>query len=685
MPLTLNTPIMGSRPDFDPEQILLMMPGDSDEDHESLEAIKKWAEVAGIDPAVPSAQALVETANLTSVRYRRDKNLSGMGIVSDGTAQPFYIPDVDASARLFIQCLYSLVTRGRHPNIPLWPEGEEWFARVWLPKVKSAAMPKVSVLGDLGLRYTEAGDSRATWSWEDGKVPQDTYGKKLISRLNQFYPNLPDRSSAPQEPDDEEPQFATWRQQIDIMFGPGRNVTQGYGVDSGAADYSYGAGHGLNGHQHTGLDVGMPYGTKMYAPAEATVVCAGTGVGDGVQGLSCDAFNDWGDGNGSGSKKGIGRIELLFPDGRSLIYGHSRTSAVKPGDKVKRGQFLGTSGGMNGAHIHLEAREFRNGTYWLIDPKDLLETLPITSEEPMAGSPFDIVRNIWVDAPVTKQRDGQGYNVGTRQVIGIIQHETQGRGAGEWYRQFFSCPSGERCEDALVDYLIDREGKIYQFQDPFTSNRIPWASGGTPNRNSAIGKAVNDKYGNVNKYYAAVEIVKTDAERMTSSQIEATGRLTAYIMARCGYPANDWKYPDSLGGSIATSANHSDVSITTCRIDDADRAAFENRCTVLLEAFQKDGGTTTPPPPPEPEIVPGVDWGIAKRAFDNPTIPGYVLTKGGPLSNAYLERAKQTGQFPRLVDRWAYADGRVYYPFSNGDIALFTESDKKIRWIGPAT
>ena len=83
-------------------------------------------------------------------------------------------------------------------------------------------------------------------------------------------------------------------------------------------------------------------------------------------------------------------------------------------------------------------------------------------------------------------------------------------------------------------------------------------------------------------------------------------------------------------------------------------------------------------------LTPGVYFAIAKRAFDNPSNPAlknYVLTKGGKLSELYIARVKQTGQLPKLIDRWAYDDGRVYYPFSNGDMALFNDKDKSIRWI----
>lgn len=191
MSLQTTDTIVGTRPGFDPSLILGRMEGPDTKDAAFAVALAGWCTVAGIDPAIPFAQWLLETDDGKSIRWNRDLNASGMGIVADGTVQPFTITDVDISARLFVQCLYALVYRKRHPDIQLPPEVNRWFDQVWLKKVRSPAMPDVRTVGDLGLRYTENGDSRATWSWEDGKVPQDTYGKKLVNRLAQFYPNLP--------------------------------------------------------------------------------------------------------------------------------------------------------------------------------------------------------------------------------------------------------------------------------------------------------------------------------------------------------------------------------------------------------------------------------------------------------------------------------------------------------------
>lgn len=199
MGIAANTPIMGYR-DVDQNEIYSRLDRPDKKDADALTSLKKWADIAGIDAGVADAQALLETGNFRSTRYHNDNAIAGVGITSDGTIQPFTLDSVDESVQLYIQCLYSLVNRKAHPDIPLDGAVLRWFNSVWLPKVQSNAMPNVTTVGDLGLRYTENGDSRATWSWEDGKVPQSTYGTKLKNRLAEFYPNLPDRSKKPTTP-----------------------------------------------------------------------------------------------------------------------------------------------------------------------------------------------------------------------------------------------------------------------------------------------------------------------------------------------------------------------------------------------------------------------------------------------------------------------------------------------------
>jgi soluble lytic murein transglycosylase-like protein len=154
------------------------------------------------------------------------------------------------------------------------------------------------------------------------------------------------------------------------LFGQGAAVHDWgeFGAASGNGLYGYGTSYGLNGTQHTGLDVAMGVGTQLFAPTGGVVTCAGTGRGSGADGGGCAAFSDY-FGNGAG------RVEVQLDNGAVLIYGHSSTAAVRPGQRVTAGTLLGTSGGMNSPHIHLEARvrDASMPSGWrIVDPRTVL-------------------------------------------------------------------------------------------------------------------------------------------------------------------------------------------------------------------------------------------------------------------------------------------------------------------------
>jgi murein DD-endopeptidase MepM/ murein hydrolase activator NlpD len=147
------------------------------------------------------------------------------------------------------------------------------------------------------------------------------------------------------------------------------NVTFDFGAEGGPNLYGYGTAYGLNGTQHTGIDISMPLGSNIYAPMAGTVTCGGTGNGPGAGGGGCAAFNDYMGG-------GNGRIEVQLDNGSVLIFGHTSGTNVQPGQRIAAGALLGRSGGMNGAaHVHLEARVRDNATssgWRIVDPRTVL-------------------------------------------------------------------------------------------------------------------------------------------------------------------------------------------------------------------------------------------------------------------------------------------------------------------------
>ena len=169
---------------------------------------------------------------------------------------------------------------------------------------------------------------------------------------------------------------------LQIIFG-GRPtpITFRFG-EVGGALYEYGPGHGkglVSANQHTGLDVGVAYNTPIHSLAAGEVLCAGD-AGRELWGQGCGAFNDTGDLGPGSPKLGIGNITILQDNGYKITYGHCRQAFVSPGERVAAGQQIGTSGGMFGAHTHIDVvtcqPELTGSTvscYWLWDPETTLK------------------------------------------------------------------------------------------------------------------------------------------------------------------------------------------------------------------------------------------------------------------------------------------------------------------------
>jgi murein DD-endopeptidase MepM/ murein hydrolase activator NlpD len=99
---------------------------------------------------------------------------------------------------------------------------------------------------------------------------------------------------------------------------------------------------------HSGVDIGAPAGTPIYAAADGIVVTAG-----------------WTGGYGKA-------VIIDHGNGIATLYGHSSALYVSPGQPVKRGQLIaatGSTGFSTGPHLHFEVRV--NGTP--VDPLAYLQ------------------------------------------------------------------------------------------------------------------------------------------------------------------------------------------------------------------------------------------------------------------------------------------------------------------------
>jgi len=154
-----------------------------------------------------------------------------------------------------------------------------------------------------------------------------------------------------------------------VLFGGDYpKVTYGFLSDEGYPYYEFGVGHGTTkATQHTGDDVPVPFGTTLYAPASGVVECVGE-RGTPHWGQACGAYTDTGDAGPDGKIIGVGNITIYLDSGHKLTLGHCRTCDWSVGSRIEKGAKIGSSGGQNGAHTHVEISVERDGTYWLIDP-----------------------------------------------------------------------------------------------------------------------------------------------------------------------------------------------------------------------------------------------------------------------------------------------------------------------------
>lgn len=122
----------------------------------------------------------------------------------------------------------------------------------------------------------------------------------------------------------------------------------GYGF--GSPDTAYASG------KHPGIDLGLPFGTPIYAAEQGTVVLAGwmTGLGN--------------------------TVILALSDGTQVVFGHLSHIGVKRGDVAGAGLQLGlsgNSGNSTGNHLHFEVRAPSTGqpidpVAWLTNHLDQL-------------------------------------------------------------------------------------------------------------------------------------------------------------------------------------------------------------------------------------------------------------------------------------------------------------------------
>ena len=115
---------------------------------------------------------------------------------------------------------------------------------------------------------------------------------------------------------------------------------------------------------HHGVDVAMPVGTELVAPADGEVVH-----------------------KGSGASGGFTLIVKHAADLYTVYYHLAKPSMLSKGAQVRAGQLIaysGNTGASTGPHLHFETRRSRTfgDTFDPLDVLDLNRTKPATEPEP---------------------------------------------------------------------------------------------------------------------------------------------------------------------------------------------------------------------------------------------------------------------------------------------------------------
>jgi len=141
--------------------------------------------------------------------------------------------------------------------------------------------------------------------------------------------------------------------------------------------------HPITGRRkfHHGIDVALPVGTPLTAPADGVVVKKGNGPSGGVT------------------------LILKHEDNRHTVYYHlQKPSHLLKGTRVERGELIaysGNTGASTGPHLHFEVRR---SARWgdTVDPMPYLEAEETPEPEPVKPEPVEIPKPLPPGVPINK-------------------------------------------------------------------------------------------------------------------------------------------------------------------------------------------------------------------------------------------------------------------------------------------
>ena len=158
----------------------------------------------------------------------------------------------------------------------------------------------------------------------------------------------------------------------------------------------------------------------------------------------------------------------------------------------------------------------------------------------------------------SKPFEGAGfYRVSPRDNVGVCEHITDGRGSVEFYHQFFST-GGERAADALVDFVIGRDGRIAMLND-WRGTRAPWANGNKLGL-EGDGPRFLQTFGvaGIDQRLVSIEHEGTAAEDWTPAMWSAAVALDAWLFDQMGIRYDTYPIHQKYG--VVTHMLHSEFT-----------------------------------------------------------------------------------------------------------------------------
>jgi hypothetical protein len=296
---------------------------------------------------------------------------------------------------------------------------------------------------------------------------------------------------------------------------------------------------------------------------------------------------------------------------------------------------------------------------------------------------------------VPKPYDGAGYNSGTRKMVGVCNHITAGGGSIEFYASFFGT-GGERQYDALVDFVVGKDGRIGMLNDP-RGRRIPWANGGSDGL-EGDGPAFVSRFGvgGINANLASVENVGDGTTPWPDIQWNSSVALTAHLSDQAGVRWDS--FPVHQDYSVVTNMLHFEFATKPCPGPYLRNniSRFQDEARAIMKQHQAVDVTVPEPTPVEPKppsIYPkGMDLAKARQFFgkmrDHSVSP--VKERGfnekGAISLAWLARGAKEKAYPEARDLFVVANDDAkqvleLVTFGNGWLLIRRADRAGWQWV----